>query len=100
MRRILNSFAAAALTVALTACVDGAGGPTASAPAPTTTADITTADFASRIQILADDRFEGRGPGTAKGEAAADWIAAELKRLGLKPGANGSYFQDVPAASI
>jgi Zn-dependent M28 family amino/carboxypeptidase len=70
------------------------------APQPTV-AKIAGADFAWRTKTLADDHFEGRGPGTAKGEAAADWIADELKRVGLKPGANnGSYFQDVPAASI
>ncbi len=63
-------------------------------------AAITAVDFASRTQALSDDRFEGRGPGTPKGEAAADWIAVEMQRMGLKPGAKGGFFQDVPAASI
>ena len=53
-----------------------------------------------RIKALADDRFEGRGPGTVRGEAAADWIAAEMQRIGLEPGNDGSYFQDVPAVAI
>lgn len=67
---------------------------------PITQGTITQADFAVRVKALADDRFAGRGPGTERGEAAADWIAAEMKRIGLLPGNKGSYFQDVPAASI
>ena len=56
-----------------------------------TVADISADDLAVRIKTLADDTFEGRGPGTPTGEAAADWIAAEMNRIGLKPGAaNGS----------
>ncbi len=34
------------------------------------------------------------------GEAAAQWIADELKRVGVKPGDHGSYFQNVPAVGI
>jgi Zn-dependent M28 family amino/carboxypeptidase len=67
---------------------------------PTTSPDITAADLAARDKAIADDSFEGRGPGTKNGEAAADWIADEMKRIGLRPGNNGSYFQDVPAATI
>ena len=65
-------------------------------PLPTdTTAEITEADLRTRVATLADDTFEGRGPGSPAGEAAADWIAAEMERIGLKPGANGSWFQTV-----
>lgn len=61
-----------------------------------TSADITQEDLAVRIKTLADDVFEGRGPGTPTGEASADWIAAEMARLGLQPaGDNGSFFQTV-----
>src|SRR5882762_6338109 len=67
---------------------------------PTTTPDINAADIAARDKVIADDAFEGRGPGTKNGEAAADWIADEMKRIGLKPGNHGSYFQDVPSVTI
>src|SRR5476649_915734 len=67
---------------------------------PVTTPDINAADLAARDKAIADDAFEGRGPGAKNGEAAADWIAAEMKRIGLKPGNHGSYFQNVPAVSI
>ena len=61
-----------------------------------TSADITAEDLAVRIKTLADDTFEGRGPGTPAGEASADWIAAEMSRIGLEPaGDNGSFFQTV-----
>ncbi|WOR13675.1 M28 family metallopeptidase [Hyphomonas sp. FCG-A18] len=66
-------------------------------PLPTnTTAAITAEDMAVRIKTLADDAFEGRGPGSEVGEKAADWIAQEMARIGVQPGGdNGSYFQDV-----
>ena len=61
-----------------------------------TSADITADDLAVRIKTLADDTFEGRGPGTEAGEASADWIAAEMQRIGLTPaGDDGSFFQTV-----
>jgi Zn-dependent M28 family amino/carboxypeptidase len=67
---------------------------------PNTTPDINAADLSARDKAVADDAFEGRGPGTKNGEAAAQWIADEMKRIGLKPGFHGSYFQPVPAVNI
>ena len=55
-------------------------------PSNTSTA-ISGDDIAQRIAALADDTFEGRAPGTETGEASARWIAAEMKRIGLKPAA-------------
>src|SRR5829696_10482671 len=63
---------------------------------PTTTA-ITENDLMSRLYLFADDSMMGReagSPGAMKGTA---YIAAEARRLGLKPaGDSGSYFQNVP----
>jgi len=67
---------------------------------PKTVRAIVAADVLARDRALADDRFEGRGPGTKNGEAAAQWIADEMKRMGFKPGNHGSYFQEVPSVSI
>ena len=108
MRKFFRPIIALASILALgAACVEmQQPGPTKESvpgdyPAhPVTQSSITATDFAVRVRALADDRFAGRGPGTPKGEAAADWIASEMKRIGLKPGNKGSYFQDVPAASI
>lgn len=60
-----------------------------------TSPDILAADLAARARELADDKYEGRGPGTVAGEAAAQWIADEMKRIGLQPGPDGTYFQTV-----
>jgi Zn-dependent M28 family amino/carboxypeptidase len=67
---------------------------------PTTSPEISAADLSARDKALADDAFEGRGPGTVNGEAAAQWIAHELGRIGIGPANHGSYFQSVPAVSI
>ena len=61
----------------------------------TTSPEIKAEDIAARDKELADDKYEGRGPGTITGEASAQWIADEMKRIGLEPAVNGSYFQDV-----
>jgi Zn-dependent M28 family amino/carboxypeptidase len=67
---------------------------------PVTTPDINAADLSARDKAISDDAFQGRGPGTVAGEAASQWIADEMKRIGLKPGNHGSYFQPVPAVNI
>ena len=108
MKKALKSLCIAGVAInLLAACTDGVNSPleekTVAGDFPghaVTQSAITGPDFASRVKALADDRFAGRGPGTPKGEAAADWIAGEMQRLGLKPGVKGSYFQDVPAAAV
>jgi Zn-dependent M28 family amino/carboxypeptidase len=67
---------------------------------PQTSPDITGADILARDKAISDDAFEGRGPGAKNGEAAAQWIADELKRIGVKPANHGSYFQNVSTAVI
>ena len=65
-------------------------------PLPSATSpEITESDLAVRIKALSDDKFEGRGPGTPAGENSAQWIADEMKRIGVKPGNAGSYLQTV-----
>ena len=52
------------------------------------------------IKLLASDEFEGRGP-ASKGETLTiNYLADELKKAGLAPGAGDSYFQEVPLVSI
>jgi hypothetical protein len=46
------------------------------------------------LSYLASDELEGRGPATEGINKAADYIAAEFKKAGLKPaGQGGSWFQ-------
>src|SRR5215204_846930 len=51
------------------------------------------------IRLSADD-FEGRGPGTAGGKRAAQYIADQMKASGVKPAANGAYFQNVKMIGV
>ena len=51
------------------------------------------------IRLSADD-FEGRGPGTAGGRRATQYIAEELKAAGVKPGNKKSYFQNVKLVGV
>ncbi|MEJ0023775.1 MAG: M28 family metallopeptidase [Alphaproteobacteria bacterium] len=67
---------------------------------PRTNAEITAVDLSVRDRRSRTTCFEGRAPGEPTGEAAATWIADELKRLGVKPANGASYFQDVPAVTI
>jgi hypothetical protein len=65
-------------------------------PKPTTPA-ITAADLMTRVYRFADDTMRGRMAGSLEAMKGTEYIAQELKRLGLKPaGDSGTYFQDVP----
>ncbi|RKR80168.1 peptidase M28-like protein [Mucilaginibacter gracilis] len=57
---------------------------------------ITAQDAKKHLSIIASDAFEGRETGRPGATMAANYIAAEFKKLGLQAPVNGSYFQDVP----
>jgi Zn-dependent M28 family amino/carboxypeptidase len=55
----------------------------------------------AHVKYLASDELEGRGMNQKGGDLAADYIAAQFKRYGLKPaGENGTYFQQVPMVGV
>ena len=65
------------------------------APRPTVP-EITANDLRTRLYQLADDSMLGRNTGELGGFKGTAYIAAEFKRLGLKPGGdNGTYFQNL-----
>ena len=67
---------------------------------PPTTAPINACDLMTRLYRFANDSMGGRRVGTADHERATAYIAAEAKRLGLKPaGDDGTYFQALPLVS-
>jgi membrane dipeptidase len=59
-----------------------------------------TADGArafAHIKFLASDELKGRKSGTPEYRRAAEYMAAEMQKAGLKPGGeNGTWFQEVP----
>ena len=61
-------------------------------PAPDLAANIK-----AHVAFLADDRLKGREAGTPEYDIAANYVADQMKKLGLKPmGEKGGYFQTVP----
>ncbi|HTM10025.1 MAG TPA: M20/M25/M40 family metallo-hydrolase, partial [Verrucomicrobiae bacterium] len=60
---------------------------------------IRGADLLRTIQLLAAPEMEGRGAGTAGEARAADYIAGEFKKIGVKPaGDRRGYFQSFEIA--
>jgi hypothetical protein len=47
------------------------------------------------VEYLASDTLEGRELGSRGYDKAADYVAEQFERAGLKPGGKGSYFQPV-----
>ncbi|HUR96173.1 MAG TPA: M28 family peptidase [Gemmatimonadales bacterium] len=87
------------LLPALSAC-GGARRAESAAPTGGTTPAISPADLKLRISIFAADSMQGRRAGTPGNVRGNAYIAAELARLGLKPGGeNGGFLQRVPLAS-
>ncbi|MBV8709013.1 MAG: M20/M25/M40 family metallo-hydrolase [Acidobacteriaceae bacterium] len=52
------------------------------------------------VEFLASDQLEGRELGSAGYDKAADYVAAQFERAGLKPGGQGNYFQPVQFTKI
>ena len=61
---------------------------------------ITANEIKQHIAVLANDSLTGRKPFTAGEPKAINYIAGQLKKAGVAPGNNGSYFQDVPMVEI
>lgn len=72
------------------------GNPEKLAPSPTA-AEISEEDLQTRLYQFADDSMLGRQVGRIGNFKGTNYIAAELKRLGVVPaGDNEGYFQNLP----
>jgi Tol biopolymer transport system component len=80
----------------------GASGPAIEEQRPASTAfeapkfsgEISKNDLGAVISYLASDELEGRLAGSPGGHLAAEYIAAQMKRIGLQPvGTNDGFFQ-------
>jgi Zn-dependent M28 family amino/carboxypeptidase len=57
---------------------------------------VSAAEYKAHVQYLADDKLQGRLPGTAGYQMAVDYVVAQYKKLGVLPaGENGTYLQTV-----
>lgn len=61
---------------------------------------ITVSEFEAHIKALSSDEFLGRKPFTIGEEKTIEYIRNEFMNMGLKPGNNGSYYQEVPMVEI
>ncbi len=58
---------------------------------------IRPEEIDAHLRFLSSDLLEGRAPATRGGRIAEEYIAAQLKTFGVKPGVgDSSYFQRVP----
>lgn len=64
------------------------------------TSKFDEAKMRERVKRLAADDFEGRGPGTDGGRRTAQYIADQMKSIGVRPGNKGSYFQNVKLVGV
>lgn len=61
---------------------------------------IVPEDLAEDIAVLASDNFEGRNPGSQGEQLTLQYIKDEFEELGLLPGNNDSFFQEVPLVTM
>src|ERR1043165_6834237 len=95
-RRVAMTLAAATLTACATTSTSTSS-TSQSSSTGTTSAAITAADLRQRLYVYADDSMMGRKAGTPGNDKATQYIADELRRMGVQPGGeNGTYFQIVP----
>ena len=58
---------------------------------------ITTESLTNYVKTIGGDEFEGRAPASPGGEKTQNYLAEQLKTIGIAPGASdGTYFQQVP----
>ncbi len=98
MKRIAAEWLLLAV-VALSAGV-GACAPEPDAELNEALATISVEDLVQHTKVLASDEFEGRLPSTPGEEKTIEYLKAEFEKLGLQPGINGGWVQEVPLVSL
>ncbi|HEY3990942.1 MAG TPA: M28 family peptidase [Acidobacteriaceae bacterium] len=107
MRNIFSIIAAALISAVALAQSASTGLPpvptVAGVPARAQRAagDIDPERIRASVKYLADDKLEGRGPGTAGDRMAAKYLSEQFASYGLTPaGDNGSWYQKVPLYAV
>jgi len=99
MLRILRIFPALLFAAACSGSDGGDGGAPPSATAPGADA-ISGESLADWTRTLASDEFGGRGPSSPGEDRTVAFLRDEFQALGLEPGNDGSWYQDVPLVEI
>ncbi len=87
--------------LALTACDSDLMGGAASEETVAFTPDVQPENIEAHIRFLASDYLAGRDAGSDGYEIAANYVASQMRLLGLEPaGDEGSYFADVPMHEV
>ena len=97
MLRLSCAVLAALVALAATACASVPEGPAPDAIAPPQISEATMKEVTRTLSL---DEFEGRAPGTPGEEKTLAYLVRQFERVGLQPGNNGSWFQDVPLVEI
>ncbi|OON71033.1 M28 family metallopeptidase [Hymenobacter sp. CRA2] len=104
MRFYPASAAAALLGLLLAGCQGNSTNSTADAGSAGSSAaandGISATVIGQHIKQLASDEFQGRKPFTVGETKTTEYLAAQFKQLGMQPGPDGSYFQQVPLVEI
>lgn len=90
MIKTIKKLTLVSAVAALTACSQGQTEPTQQI------AEVEKDRIKAHLEFLADDYLEGRDTGSRGYEIAANYVASEFKKLGLKPAGENGYFQRVP----
>ena len=91
----LNFLSVLAVAALLAGCAGNEKKTTATTPDTGMAADIK-----QHIAVLANDSLLGRKPFSTGEDKAIAYISGEFKKMGLEPGNNGSYYQEVPLVEI
>jgi Zn-dependent M28 family amino/carboxypeptidase len=97
---MIRSTSLSSASLALVALLVSGCGDAESASESPAAATITESDLEAHIVTLSSDEFGGRGPSSPGGDMTVEYLAEQFSALGLEPGNDGSWFQDVPLVDI
>ena len=97
---MLRQFLAFAAALATAACAVVPDSGVSSASTGIAPGQLSETTMKEATRVLSSDEFEGREPGTVGEEKTLAYLVQQFTRVGLQPGNNGSWFQDVPLVEI